>query len=121
MSHHTAASRAGFTIVEQLVALIILGVGLLAIAQGVVGLQRQARRATASLNATAAASSAVDRLSVTSCAPAAGADTVGRVTVRWTRDGGSPTATIAARAVTDVDGRQVGDSLTSARDCRTGA
>ncbi len=121
MSHQTAAGRAGFTVVEQLVALVVLGVGLLAIAQGVVGLQSHARRAAVSLNATAAASSAVDRMSVMSCTSASGTDTVGRVTVRWTRDGGSPAATLTARAESDMDGRLVGDSLISARDCRPGA
>lgn len=121
MPKHTDANRAGFTVVEQLVALLVLGVGLLVLAQGVVGLQRNARRATTRLNTTAAASSAVDRLSVMSCASASGTDTVGRVRVSWTSDGASPTATITARAQADVAGRQINDSLTSARDCRPGA
>lgn len=121
MPQPLSGPRAGFTVVEQLVALVVLGVGLLAIAQGVVGLQRHARDAALGLNATAAASSAVDRMSVMSCTSASGTDTVGRVTVRWTRDGGSPAATITARAGTDMDGRLIGDSLTSARYCRPGA
>ncbi len=121
MPHQSHVNRAGFTIVEQLVALVVLGVGLLVIAQGVVSLQRYARRAGLRLDATAAASSAVERMSAMSCSAAVGTDTAGRVTVRWTRGGQAPGATITARAAADVDGRPARDSLSSARDCRPGS
>lgn len=121
MPHPLAADRAGFTVVEQLVAIVVLGVGLLSLAQGVVGLQRHARRAALRSEATAAAISAVERMTATLCVPATGTDSAGRAEVRWTSGGTAPTATLTARAEVDVDGQLVGDSLTSARDCRPGA
>lgn len=121
MPHGLATNRPGFTVVEQLVALVVLGVGLLAIARGIVGLQQHARRAALRLNATSAATSAVERMTASTCASASGDDTIGPVSVSWTRTGGAPAATITALAEADVGGTAVADSLTSARGCRPGA
>lgn len=120
MPHVLAADRAGFTVVEQLAALVVLGVGLLSLAQGVVALQQHARRAALRMNATSAAASAVERLTATTCTPGSGATAVGPVSVHWTRGGGAPAATITARAEAEVGGSTVADSLASARDCRPG-
>lgn len=120
MHQALASDRSGFTVVEQLIALVVLGVGLLAIARGIVGLQRQARRAALQLDAVTAAASALERATATSCAPATGTDTLGVVAVRWARTGGAPAAALTASAEVGAIGGVVVDSLTSARECRPG-
>lgn len=112
--------RAGFTVIEQLIALVVLAVGLLTLARGVVALQQQARRAALQLNASGAAASSVERMTAAACTAAAGSDSVGAVSVRWERGGGSPAAPLSARAEAGVIGPVVAESLASARACRPG-
>ncbi|MHB1224414.1 MAG: type II secretion system protein [Gemmatimonadaceae bacterium] len=121
MQQSLATDRAGFTVVEQLVAIVMLGIGLLAIARGIVGLQQHARRAALQLDVVTAAASAIERAAATGCAPASGTDEVGAVAVRWTRAGGAPAAMLTARGGASAMGRAVADSLTSALECQPGA
>lgn len=116
-----AALHPGFTLIEVLVALVILTVGLLALARGMVGLQGHARRAELRLRASAAATSAVERLSGAGCEPASGADSVGPVTVTWSRSGSSPAARISVRAEARSPGDDVVVELESAHACRPGS
>jgi len=112
------ASYPGFTLVEVLVALVVLTVGLLALARGMVGLQGHARRAELQLRVSAAGASAMERLSAGGCEPASGVDSVGRVRVSWERSGAAPAVRISVRAEAHAPGGDVVMRLEFARGCR---
>lgn len=92
-ARHTRRPRRGFTLLEQLVALTVLGVGLLSLAGGGVELQRRARHAMVHGDAAGRAAARLERLAATPCADlASGADDAAGQ--RWTVSGTGPLRTV---------------------------
>lgn len=78
-------ARRGFTLVELIVAIIILVVGVLGLASAAAVVMRQITGSSFQNRAAAIASSRFERLRAVPCAnAAAGTATVGGVTERWT-------------------------------------
>jgi type IV pilus modification protein PilV len=81
----TPASRAGFTIVEVLVAILILSVGMLALAGTAAVVVRQTGSAARQTMAAAHAQSRFEQLRASPCAAmAGGADTLRGIVTAWT-------------------------------------
>ena len=78
------AARAGFTIVELLVALSVLAVGVLALAGTAALLLRAETRAFGDQRAAAILADRVERVAATTCVDGAGGATVRGVTEQWT-------------------------------------
>lgn len=99
-----AGPRRGFTLVEQLVAVTVLGVGLLSLAAGGVELQRRARHAALHGDAAARAAARLERLAATPCdALAAGGDAAAGE--RWWVDGAGSLRTVRYEIDHAADGR----------------
>ena len=76
--------RSGVSLVELMVALALLGVGLLALSAGVAALARHAAAAAADARGAAVAAELLERAAAARCAAAgAGETTVGPARVRW--------------------------------------
>lgn len=120
MRTSTVGLPAGFTLIEVLMALVILTVGLLALARGMTGLHAHARRAMLRLQATSAAAGALERLSVGDCTPRSGSDSAGPVRTSWSLAGTGPAATVSVRAEAPGIAPAVVVTLESARGCRAG-
>ena len=93
----SAASERGFTVVEILVAIVILGIGLLVLAGGSVVVTRNLTRSRLEMLATARAEAKLDELraigasTVPSCtdanfASSVSSQTIGKITLSWTVD-----------------------------------
>jgi Tfp pilus assembly protein PilV len=72
LAHRAAANRAGFTLVELVMALFALNVALLALVAGAAVTLRRTTEARAHTAALEAATNRLQQLSVTACAPASG-------------------------------------------------
>ena len=76
--------RAGFTIVELLVAIVVMTVGILALAASAAVVTRFTRVSTQQTVVATAAQSRMERLRATNCASiTAGVDTVRKVYMTW--------------------------------------
>ena len=93
--------RRGFTLVEQLVAVTVLGVGLLSLAGGGVALQRRARHALVHGDAASRAAARLERLAATPCAGLADGAGAGE---RWMVEGDGPARTVRYEVGHAVDG-----------------
>jgi len=90
----TAASRGGFTLIEVLVALVLLDVGLLALVGLGAALARAANSDRAAFLATALASARVERLASLACAgPVSGSQRVGGAVTESYSDTPTPNGT----------------------------
>ena len=88
--------RRGLSIVELLVALVLLAVGLLGItASTALALRRQAQ-GTHERDATARAWRRLERLRALGCSPSSGSVDDGRIEERWRADGAGPSRAIEA-------------------------
>jgi prepilin-type N-terminal cleavage/methylation domain-containing protein len=86
----TASGRGGFTLVEVVVALIILTVGVLGLAGTTVWVVRQSTLAELSTERAAAVQTVVEQLRASDYATlAAGSDSVGRFDLSWSVTNGS--------------------------------
>ncbi len=74
----------GFSLVECLVAAVVLAIGLLAVAATVRGSQRLAREGALTARAVEAAGSRLARLSAAGCAAQGGSAQTGPFTETWT-------------------------------------
>ena len=77
-------ARPGVTLLELMVALTVLGVGLLALAGPAATLARHTRRSALDLDAAVLARDLGERLAATCPAPWMGDTTVGALHARWT-------------------------------------
>jgi prepilin-type N-terminal cleavage/methylation domain-containing protein len=84
-------ARPGVTLLELMLAVAILGGGLLALAGPSAALARHLRRAAFDVRAAAVARDLAERLAATCTLAAAGDSTIGTIGVRWTAgdDGGT--------------------------------
>lgn len=73
----------GFTLVEVLVALVVLGVGVLAAARAMTALERLDRAAGRRWAAAVMLESRLERMRAAPCAPSAGVDSARGVVARW--------------------------------------
>ena len=81
---NASAPRGGFTLVEVIVALIILTVGVLGLAATTIWVVRQSTLAELTTERSAAVQTVVEQLRASDYASlAAGSDTVGRFDVTW--------------------------------------
>ncbi|HSB53015.1 MAG TPA: type II secretion system protein [Gemmatimonadales bacterium] len=112
--------RGGFTIVEVLMAIILLGIGMLVLAGGAGGVTRMMSQGSRKTRAYSAASSIVDSLrsiAASDCAslPASGSSTYpGGISRAWTVSATGSTATTHTIVVTTsyrAGTRLLGDTL----------
>ena len=111
--------RAGFTIVETLVALTVLAIGLLGVASVSTLVARRIVFAESHVLSTTAAGSLIDSLAGIPCASvASGSDAPGRVAREWTVSGTGRARAIRVdtRAVS-APGRERVERLTTAIPC----
>jgi prepilin-type N-terminal cleavage/methylation domain-containing protein len=78
--------RAGFTLIEVLVAIVLIEVGLLALVAGSAVLVRQTSEVRARSNALRAATARIEALGAGPCVSTSGASTVGDVHELWSVD-----------------------------------
>ena len=76
--------RAGFTLIEVLIAVVLIDVGLLALVAGSAVLVQRATEVRARSSALRAASNRLQTLGSGGCTPAVGASTTGGVREAWT-------------------------------------
>jgi Tfp pilus assembly protein PilV len=76
--------RAGFTLIEVLLAVVLIDVGLLALVAGSAVLMRQAAEVRARFNALRAANNRIQALAVGPCASTVGSSEAGDVSEHWT-------------------------------------
>lgn len=80
-------TRAGFTLLEVLIALVLIAVGLLALVGSTAVLVRQTAEIRARSAAVRAAANRLQRLGIATCAPASGSQTGAyAIRERWTVD-----------------------------------
>lgn len=89
-SHRTALRpvaarlrRDGFTLAEVVISMVILSVGLLALASGSVGVMRQMRAGNKSAVAAMVAQSRLEKMRSKPCAAATGSATTNGMSERW--------------------------------------
>lgn len=97
------ATTSGFTLVEVVVALVVLGVGILAAARALTALERLDRAAGRRWAAAVLLESRVERMRAAPCAQRAGVDSARGVRARW-------------NAVPDSGGILLADTARIARD-----
>jgi len=106
----------GFTIVEALVALLILNVGLLGLVGTASAVTRLIRRGRSSTAAAVLVASRLEMLRAAGCGASGGAETRDGLTVDWRVDTPPfPGAVLLTVRVRDAAGR--GDSLATAVSC----
>jgi len=94
-----AHTRSGFTLVEVIVAIVVLTTGLLGLAGATAQMVRQVTLADLTTERSFALQSVVERVQATSFASvSSGTDTVGNFTVQW----GSVSESAASKVVTVV-------------------
>ena len=76
--------RAGFTLIEVLLAVVLIDVGLLALVAGSAVLMRQAAELRARSDALRAANDRIQGLAIGPCLPAAGSSVTGDLREQWT-------------------------------------
>ena len=84
---------AAFTLVEVLVALVVLAAGVLALARAVTALERIERAAARRWAGAALLESGLERMRAAPCAPRAGADSAPGVVAGWSVTAGEAAAT----------------------------
>ena len=98
-----AALRAGFSLVEVLVALTVTGIGLVALAGTTAVLLAHGTSAAAALSATARLTAVVDSLRVAPCLSlGTGRNTANGVTITWAVSGTGPVRRVVATAAWGV-------------------
>jgi len=96
---HLARARHGFTLVELLVALVLLDIGLLALVALTASLSQSVNRLRGSARAHSIASSRVERIGATPCTTSAvGTEHPAAGVTEWFSDQPAPNAT---RVITD--------------------
>ena len=112
-------TRRGSILLEQLLALVILGIGLLSLGAAISALQRALRLSATRNTLSAASASALETATTGGCAPASGADTAGTAVVTWSRTGAAPAVTLQATASDNATALPA-RTLTTVRSCRPG-
>lgn len=113
--------RRGFALVEQVVAVTVLGVGLLALAGGGLRLQHATRRALLDDAALRVATARVERLSAQPCAAiASGAEDAGPIAERWTVAGVDPVRAVEHHLRYAMDAHSIARRHRTAVLCKGG-
>jgi prepilin-type N-terminal cleavage/methylation domain-containing protein len=81
--HPPRRNRRGFTLIEIVVAIVILGVGLVALASGAAAAVRSMRDSAALLGAARGAEGERERSYASTCAAASGVDSIEGATIAW--------------------------------------
>lgn len=110
-------ARPGVTLLELMIAVAILGGGLLALAGPSAALARHLRRAAFDVRAAAVARDLAERLAATCTLPAAGDSTVGTIGVRWAVGDDGGTRRLRVELVDRANPASVGRAFESRAAC----
>ena len=110
-------ARPGVTLLELMLAVAILGGGLLALAGPSAALARHLRRAAFDVRAAATARDLAERLAATCTLAASGDSTVGTVGLRWTAGDDGGTRRLRLEVVDRADPASVARTFDSRAAC----
>ena len=119
MPFRLRSNRRGSILLEQLIALVILAIGLLSLGAAISRLQRELRRSATRDALSAAAASGLETATVGGCTPASGIDTAAVGAVAWRRTGAAPAVGVQATASAAASTLPA-LTLSTARSCRPG-
>lgn len=116
--HRTHRNRGGFTLIEIVVALVILGVGLVALASGAAAAVRSMGESATLLDAARAAEGERERAYASACAAASGVDSIDGARIRWTAAPGGAMIIVSQLVTLPRGTSPRGASITAAGPCR---